>query len=140
MYRILLQASSWCIVLLFFIFFFFLSPQIGDALKPLDEKSLDELSPPLKVVEASTSKQAPPKPISRDKFSNSICFTRCHSPGSIVPSNYTMKQWRLLIDQDGHDVFEKIPWKSKKEKEEIYLFLLQHASDAKRGSEGIGVW
>ena len=132
------QVSMLGILLL--IFFFFLSPQTGDALKPLDEKSLEELSPPLKVVEDSTSKQTRPKPIPEDKFSGSVCFVKCHTPGSIDPSNYTMKQWRLLIEQDGHDVFDKIPWKNKTEKEQIYLFLIQHASDARRGSEGIGVW
>lgn len=107
-------------------------------LRPINEKQLDDLSPSLVAPEA----KAGSKNHSRNslEFENSICFRRCHNKNALHPDDNTAKQWRLLIEKDGHSIFRDIPWESQQEKQKILDYLLKNAKDAKPGSAGIGVW
>ena len=113
-------------------------------LQPINEEQLDVLSPSLVAPEArtkdpiNTSRNAD-REISRE-FENSICFKRCHSPEEIHPSDKTAKQWRLLIEKEGHSIFSKIPWKNPEQKEKVLDYLLQNAKKSTPGPAGIGVW
>lgn len=115
--------------------YIFLPPQTN-ALTPLDEESLIELSPSL--IKKLEKKSLPPLP--QDEFESSICFQRCHTKNDFSPSRKTQKQWIILIEKDGHAIFQKIPWKSAEQKDQILMYLIRHARDANTQKEGIGVW
>ncbi len=113
-------------------------------LQPINEEQLEVLSPSLLAPEArtkdptNTSRKSDDK-ISRE-FENSICFKRCHSIDEIHPADKTAKQWRLLIEKEGHAIFSRIPWKNPEQKEKVLDYLLQNARKSTPGPAGIGVW
>lgn len=71
-------------------------------------------------------------------FETSVCFKKCHQPTSINPSKRTEQQWRMLIEKNGHDIFETIAWEYPGQKEQVLWYLIEHAGGS--GNEGIGVW
>ena len=98
----------------------------GSRLTPINENQLDELSPSLTVPEKKiTNAPINTHPIIDQNFRDSVCFKRCHSVTDFNPSDNTARQWRLLIEDDGHALFEEIPWESLQEKEEILNYLLK---------------
>lgn len=113
-------------------------PLPTSALTPLDEDALIELSPSLIQQLEEKEKSIPPLP--RNEFENSICFNRCHTKNDFSPSKKTRKQWIILIEKDGHAIFQKIPWKNTDQKDRILIYLLRHAKDADTVKEGIGIW
>lgn len=74
----------------------------------------------------------------RYDFENSVCFKKCHQAAFIDPSKKTEQQWRMLIEKNGHDVFETIVWEYPGQKEQVLMYLIEHAGGS--GDEGIGVW
>lgn len=114
------------------------APKPINALTPLDEEALVELSPSLMEQLEKKEKSLPPLP--QNEFKNSICFKRCHSENDFSPSQKTRKQWIILIEKNGHAIFQKIPWESTEQKDQILIYLLRHARDANGIKEGIGIW
>lgn len=113
-------------------------PGVTKALTPLDK---DEMAKPLPArMEEIEEKEKALPPIPKDEFESSICFKRCHKPDDFSPSQKTRKQWVLLIESEGHAVFEKIPWESPEQKDRVLVFLLRHARDKGDIEEGIGLW
>ena len=135
----------------------------AQALEPLDERSMVEESPalvetnpvsdsdsrltPIKDTQLealSPALKASPKkeffPVVDPEFQNSVCFKRCHGATDFRAEDRTARQWRLLIGENGHSLFEEIPWKSTQEKEEILNYLLRHSKDTRPAPAGIGVW
>ncbi|MDZ7832684.1 MAG: hypothetical protein U5L07_13095 [Desulfobacterales bacterium] len=109
-----------------------------NALTPLDEEALIELSPSLMEEIEEKEKSLPPLP--QNEFKNAICFKRCHTEKDFSPSQKTRKQWIILIEKNGHAIFRKIPWESPEQKDQILIYLLRHARDANGIKEGIGIW
>jgi len=114
------------------------APKPINALTPLDEEALVDLSPSLIKQLEEKEKSLPPLP--QKEFNNSICFKRCHTKKELSPSQKTRKQWIILIEKNGHAIFQKIPWESTAQKDQILIYLLRHARDAETIKEGIGVW
>ena len=114
------------------------APKPINALTPLDEEALVDLSPSLIKQLEEKEKSLPPLP--QKEFNNSICFKRCHTKKKLSPSQKTRKQWIILIEKNGHAIFQKIPWESTAQKDQILIYLLRHARDAETIKEGIGVW
>jgi hypothetical protein len=81
-------------------------------------------------------KTGPPK-LSLNDFNSSICF-KCHTVNDFSPSDKTQKQWRRLLEDDGHSIFEKISWDSPYQKSQILEFFYDNAGNYR--AEGIGVW
>ncbi len=81
-------------------------------------------------------KTGPPK-FSINDFHSSICF-KCHGLNDFVPSDKTKKQWRRLLEDDGHSIFDQIAWENPYQKSQILEFLLENAGTYR--AEGIGVW
>ena len=109
-------------------------------LQPINELQLEDLSPSLTAPESGETPDAAFDRKMQYDFENSICFKKCHRKNDFHPSGHTAKQWRLLIEADGHAIFEEIKWAGPQEKEEILNYLLRHAKDSKPGAAGIGVW
>ncbi|MBC2717698.1 MAG: hypothetical protein HF978_20540 [Desulfobacteraceae bacterium] len=112
----------------------------GSHLQPINENQLDDLSPALiapKTVKISSQEY---EQILNQEFDNSICFKRCHNKNDIKPSDNTVKQWRLLIEEDGHAIFGKILWENDKQKEAVLNYLFNNAGNSKPEPAGIGVW
>jgi len=126
--------STGFILICLFTFF----PGVTNALTQLDEDEMVELSPAR--IETIKEKEKSLPPIPKNEFENSICFKRCHQPSDFSPSHKTRKQWLLLIEKEGHAIFEKIPWQSSEHKDRVLIFLLRHAKDESSVKEGIGVW
>lgn len=109
-------------------------------LKPLDDDSLEVLSP------ATTENASPPlspeqhSAILQQEFESSMCFQKCHQKNDFSPSDKTKKQWQALIENNGHDVFEKLSWETPQKKEYVLLYLYENAKNTELKSEGIGVW
>ena len=84
-------------------------------------------------------KDTPPAdtPMTRQEFENSVCFT-CHQAGQLSAADRTEVQWELLIEKDGHDIFDSIPWQNDLEKQRISDYLRENAKGFM--TEGIGVW
>jgi hypothetical protein len=99
------------------------------------EETITEL-PLIKESEITDKRQV--DRMNRCDFENSICFMRCHQKGAFSPSDKTEQQWRMLIEKDGHDIFERIVWESSQQKKQILNYLIEHAGSS--GAEGIGVW
>jgi len=102
----------------------------GQQIDILQEK-VEEVNDLLKL-----QSQGPPK-IGLKEFDNSLCF-RCHNTKDFSPSDKTSKQWRLLIEDNGHAIFDEILWEYPNQKEQILNFLLENAGNYR--AEGIGVW
>ena len=117
---------------------YILFPNPTKALTPLDEDALIELSPSLMEHLEEKEKALPPLP--QKEFETSICFQRCHKKNDFSPSRKTRKQWIILIEKEGHAIFQKIPWESNEQKDQILIYLLRRARDADGIKEGIGVW
>jgi hypothetical protein len=81
-------------------------------------------------------KKGPPK-FSMNDFHSSLCF-KCHTINDVSPSDKTIKQWRRLLEEDGHSIFEQISWESSYQKSQIIEFLYENAGTYRAG--GIGVW
>lgn len=114
--------------------------KVKDGLKPLDDKELEDLSPA--VIEKV------PEPIPREEFmmilksdyDASVCFKKCHMKEDFSPSDKTRSQWQMLIENNGHDVFEKIIWEDQAQKEHVMMYLFENAKNSDYQTEGIGVW
>ena len=81
-------------------------------------------------------KTGPPK-FSINDFHSSLCF-QCHTINNFSPSDKTQKQWRRLLEEDGHSIFEEIPWDNPYQKNQIFDFLIENAGAYR--AEGIGLW
>jgi hypothetical protein len=81
-------------------------------------------------------KTGPPK-FSINDFHSSLCF-QCHTINNFSPSDKTQKQWRRLLEEDGHSIFEEIPWDNPYQKNQILDFLIENAGTYR--AEGIGLW
>ncbi len=114
-------------------------PRSSRALRPLDDQSLITYSPAT-VAKAVKAAKAEKHHYTHFQFNHSVCFQKCHRKTEFSPSSKTRKQWWLLIEDNGHDIFKPIQWKSPEQKKRILEFLLQHAKDAGPDNEGIGVW
>jgi len=78
-----------------------------------------------------------PSMLSNNDFHDSMCF-KCHAPNDFSPSDKTRKEWLYLIEDDGHAIFENIPWENPWQKKQILEFLLENAGNHR--AEGIGLW
>lgn len=81
-------------------------------------------------------KTGPPKFLIND-FHSSVCF-QCHAINDFSPSDKTQKQWRRLLEEDGHSIFEPIPWDNSYQKNQIIEFIYENAGTYR--AEGIGLW
>lgn len=81
--------------------------------------------------------KALPSKLSINDFHDSLCF-KCHATSDFSPSDKTRKEWQYLIEDDGHMIFENIPWETPWEKKQILEFLLENAGNHR--AEGIGLW
>lgn len=120
--------------------FCMLFPHPSRALKPLDDQALLQYSPAT-VDQAATSRQIREKPIPPAAiFNQSVCFKRCHSRTDFSCADKTVRQWQLLIRDNGHAIFQTIDWPDPETKRRVLDYLLEHAKDADANAEGIGVW
>ena len=94
-------------------------------LQPINEKLLDDLSPSLIAPRSKAPVLSDSDEIIRAEFESSVCFERCHQINEIHPSDNTAKQWILLIEKDGHSIFDNIPWESPEQKEALLQYLLK---------------
>lgn len=78
-----------------------------------------------------------PTKFSINDFHSSLCF-QCHAINNFSPSDKTQKQWRRLLEEDGHSIFEEIPWDNPYQKNQILDFLIENAGNYR--AEGIGLW
>lgn len=109
-------------------------------LTPINDTQLDALSPSLTAPEKEKKTSSQNPVIVDQKFQNSVCFKRCHSVSDFHPGDHTVRQWRRLIEDNGHALFEEIPWESQKEKEELLNYFLENAKSTSPSPAGIGVW
>jgi hypothetical protein len=72
-------------------------------------------------------------------FQQAVCF-ECHKRKDIDATTKTQKQWRVLIEDNGHEIFQSIPWSNPEEKRNVMQHLLEHAKQTNPKSEGIGIW
>lgn len=116
-----------------------ISAQVIDA-QLLDDQMLEDLSPaliaPLPVIVSRNEYNQ----FIKQEYDNSICFKQCHSRNDFSVSDKTEKQWRLLIEDDGHAIFNIIPWEKPPSKEKILKYLLNNALNSGPKAEGIGIW
>jgi hypothetical protein len=164
----LIRIRSIHILILIVALFTILFPQFSSALRPLSNEDLTDSSPSLVDKESDRKEDSTLQPINENQldqmspsliappivrissqeynsimdqaFEDSICFKRCHKSSDFHPSDNTAKQWRLLIDQEGHAIFSEIPWESPQQKEEMLDYLFNNARNSKPESAGIGVW
>ena len=78
-----------------------------------------------------------PAKMTINEFHCSVCFN-CHDIHDLSPSDKTPKQWRRLIEDDGHAIFENISWDTPLQKNQILEFLIENAGAYR--AEGIGLW
>lgn len=109
-------------------------------LQPINEKQLDDLSPSLLAPPAKTVHHQNVNQSNNHQFENSICFKRCHLKNDFHPSDNTAKQWRLLIEENGHAIFDEIDWENTEQKRNIVNYLIENARKSTPESAGIGVW
>jgi len=99
---------------------------------------IDLLQEKVKEVNRLLEEQkAGPPQITLKEFHTSLCFS-CHDINDFSPSDKTRKQWRRLIEEDGHAIFENISWETPFQKHQVLQFLIENAGNYR--SEGIGVW
>ncbi len=109
-----------------------------EEIEMLDDQDLEILSPSVHVKEEPAE---PAHELRPDEFERSVCFTGCHKTGDFSASDKTKKQWLLLIEQEGHAIFEPIEWDTPRQKAEIMDYLLRNAGNSRTSLEGgIGVW
>jgi len=108
-------------------------------LKAIDDNVLENLSPALVAPEEIKIPTKEYHKILKQEFDNAVCF-KCHTKNDFRASDHTQKQWRMLIEEDGHAIFSKIPWKDDIQKETTLNYLLINARNNKPESSGIGVW
>jgi hypothetical protein len=101
-------------------------------------QDIDRLEATVKEINEliEIQKTGPPK-FSINDFHSSLCF-QCHTVNDFSPSDKTQKQWRRLIEEDGHSIFEEISWDNAYQKNQILEFLIENAGTYR--AEGIGVW
>ncbi len=115
--------------------------QIPDThLQPIDENQLDAMSPSLIAPPLMKSSVKDHKRKMDQEFENSICFKQCHNTGDFYPSDNTAKQWRLLIDQEGHTIFSDIPWENPQQKEDAGQVLIPQYSTRANCKADKPVW
>jgi len=107
-------------------------------LKPLDDQSLEVLSPAATAAPPVSPEQY--SAILKQEFASSMCFQKCHQRNDFSPTDKTKKQWQALIEKNGHDVFEKLSWETPQKKEYVLLYLYENSKNTELKSEGIGVW
>lgn len=110
-------------------------------LTPINDGQLDALSPAVKAPEPEV-KEKPARniPPMDQAYRDSVCFKRCHNISDFQPADHTARQWRLLIEKDGHSLFDEIPWQSQAEKEQVLNYLLEKSKNTSPAPAGIGVW
>lgn len=106
----------------------------------LDDQMLEDLSPPLVAPHAVKISLKEYKHKIKQEYDNAVCFKRCHIKNDFSASDYTAKQWWLLIGENGHTIFSEIPWETPDKKEKILSYLLNNAACSGSLKEGIGVW
>lgn len=106
----------------------------------IDDQMLENISPALVAPAPVIISQKKRTQIIQQNYERSVCFKRCHNRNDFSAGAYTLKQWRLLIEKDGHALFCKIPWDDSYEKEKILKYLLKTASSQRPAPEGIGIW
>lgn len=101
-------------------------------------RDIDELQKTVhRINELIEEQKTGPSKLSINNFHDSICF-KCHAPNDFSPSDKTRKEWRYLIEDDGHAIFENIPWENSMQKKQIVEFLIENAGNHR--AEGIGLW
>lgn len=90
-----------------------------------------------RINELIEKQKIDPSELSINNFHDSMCF-KCHAPNDFLPSDKTRKEWRYLIEDDGHAIFGNIPWENPRQKKQILEFLLENAGNHR--AEGIGLW
>jgi hypothetical protein len=144
--------------------FCFLSPCPSIALKPLDDEAMVNSSPSNKIasinhdqnlkaldeqeLEVLSPTTIAPPPISPEEYSavikaeydSAVCFKKCHYKNDFSPSDKTRKQWQLLIEKNGHDIFEKISWENSLKRDYVLIYLYENSRNPDFKTEGIGVW
>jgi hypothetical protein len=98
--------------------FTLVSSRVIDA-QLLDNQMLEDLSPALIAPTPVT--------ISRKRFNQAV-------------RNEYEKQWRLLLEENGHTIFDIIPWKNAQAKEKILQYLVNNACNSGPSAGGIGCW
>ncbi len=106
----------------------------------LDDQMLEDLSPALIAPLPVKVSRNDHNQFINQVFNNSICFKQCHNRNEFSVSDITEKQWRILIGDGGHAVFNIIPWEKPEEKEKILKYLLNNAANSRPEAEGIGIW
>jgi len=101
-------------------------------------QDIDRLEATVKEINEliEIQKTGPPK-FSVNDFHSSLCF-QCHDVNDFSASDKTQKQWRRFLEEDGHSIFEEIPWENPYQKNQILEFLIENAGTYR--AEGIGLW
>ncbi len=106
----------------------------------LEDQMLEDISPALVAPLPVKISKNEYNQIIKQEYDNSICFKRCHSRNDFSTPDNTEKQWRLLIEDDGHAIFNTIPWENPQIKDKIVMYLLNNAGNSRPEAEGIGTW
>ena len=151
---------------LIFLFVYAISPRPGIALKPLDDAGMLHNSPSNHIASVNhdqdlmplgdqeldvlspttTEKMSAPvsseehSAILKAEFDSAVCFKKCHRRDDFSPSDKTRKQWQRLIENNGHDIFERISWENPQKKEYVLIYLYENARNPDFKAEGVGVW
>ena len=151
---------------LIFLLVYAVSPRSGIALKPLDDAGMLKNSPSTQIasvkpdenlaplddqaldVLSPTTTEKMPAPVSsgehsailKAEFDSAVCFKKCHRRDDFSPSDKTRKQWQRLIENNGHDIFERISWENPQKKEYVLIYLYENARNPDFKAEGVGVW
>ncbi|MDA3897109.1 MAG: hypothetical protein PF482_13290 [Desulfobacteraceae bacterium] len=119
--------------------FTLVSSRVIDA-QLLDNQMLEDLSPALIAPTPVTISRKRFNQAVRNEYENSVCFKRCHNNNDFLISDYSEKQWRLLLEENGHTIFDIIPWKNAQAKEKILQYLVNNACNSGPSAGGIGCW
>lgn len=101
-------------------------------------RGIDDLQKTVnRINELIEEQKTGPSKLSINRFHGGICF-KCHAPNDFSPSDKTRNEWQYLIEDDGHAIFENIPWENSSQKKQIVEFLIENAGNHR--AEGIGLW
>ncbi|MDO9264195.1 MAG: hypothetical protein Q7U02_09530, partial [Desulfosalsimonadaceae bacterium] len=106
--------------------------------KPLEEQDLEVLSPATNAAPPLSPEEY--SAIIKAEFDSAVCFKKCHYKDDFSPSDKTRKQWQRLIENNGHDIFERISWENPQKKEYVLIYLYDNARNPDFKTEGVGVW
>jgi hypothetical protein len=90
-----------------------------------------------RINELIEEQKSGPSKLSLNHFHDGICF-KCHALNDFSPADKTRKEWQYLIEDDGHAIFDNIPWENPWQKKQILEFLIENAGNHR--AEGIGLW